>query len=121
MKKLMKNSPKRKREFHHICEMAPPKQPVVTRWGTWLQTAFYYAENFEKVKKFLQTIEMTDNKALKELQLLVEDDELYGQIQDLLQFKVLVEKIKEIQTRNLPVNRQFEILDFEGKFIRICE
>jgi hypothetical protein len=35
-----------------------PKYPCITRWGTWLNTAFYYKNNYNKVKSFI--LELND-------------------------------------------------------------
>ena len=31
-----------------------PPQPVITRWGSWLTTAFYYSRNLPEVRNILQ-------------------------------------------------------------------
>lgn len=36
-------------------EIGSPPEPVVTRWGTWLNAAFYYAENFSKVRDIVNS------------------------------------------------------------------
>ena len=43
----IKNKSKRA-QFKHI---GSPPEPVVTRWGTWLKAADYYADNLIEVKK----------------------------------------------------------------------
>jgi hypothetical protein len=35
-----------------------PKYPCITRWGTWLNAAFYYKKNYNKVKSFI--LELND-------------------------------------------------------------
>lgn len=34
-------------------ELPLPPQPVITRWGTWLDATLFYAENFEKIKEIV--------------------------------------------------------------------
>ena len=36
-------------------EIGSPPQPVVTRWGTWLNAAMYYAEHFHEVKTIVNS------------------------------------------------------------------
>lgn len=36
-----------------------PPQPIVTRWGSWINAALYYADNLDKIDKFLEKL---DNK-----------------------------------------------------------
>ena len=33
-----------------------PPQPVVTRWGSWLQAASYYAKNLPEIRKIVESI-----------------------------------------------------------------
>ncbi|KAJ8957739.1 hypothetical protein NQ318_017637 [Aromia moschata] len=41
-KKVFLKSPKRLRAFHTQCPgVSEPPQPIITRWGTWLEAAFY--------------------------------------------------------------------------------
>ena len=50
--KLISNGKKIFREMFH--DKAPdvplPPQPVVTRWGTWITAAFYYAKHFTTIQ-----------------------------------------------------------------------
>lgn len=43
--------------YKETCQDIPlPPQPILTRWGTWLDAAIFYAENFEKIKEVCLTI-----------------------------------------------------------------
>ena len=44
----------RQAQFKHI---GSPLEPVVTRWGTWLKAADYYANNLSEVKKIVNEFE----------------------------------------------------------------
>ena len=44
----------RQAQFKHI---GSPPEPVVTRWGTWLKAAGYYADNLIEVKKIVNEFE----------------------------------------------------------------
>ena len=44
----------RRQLFEHI---GSPPQPVVTRWGSWLQAAFFYADYFLEVKSVVNRFE----------------------------------------------------------------
>lgn len=59
-------APARKNKFQHMFpETALPPQPVVTRWGTWIEAVMYYAENFEKINAFLDELDANDAKSIK--------------------------------------------------------
>ncbi|KAK4885975.1 hypothetical protein RN001_002246 [Aquatica leii] len=38
-------------------ELTLPPQPILTRWGTWISAACYYANNFTKIKKIIQNLD----------------------------------------------------------------
>ena len=49
-KKVFVKAPLRVQLFKERLPNIPlPPEPVLTRWGTWLDAALYYAENFENV------------------------------------------------------------------------
>ena len=37
--------------------LSAPPQPVLTRWATWLEASFYYAENFQIIKQIVDKFE----------------------------------------------------------------
>jgi len=42
-----------------------PSQPIITRWGTWLEAVKYYATNFEKIENILSKLTEKDSVALE--------------------------------------------------------
>ena len=47
VKKVFKKAPSRVQKFRTIAPDVPlPPQPILTRWGTWLEAALYYSEHF---------------------------------------------------------------------------
>jgi hypothetical protein len=34
-----------------------PPHPIITRWGTWLESAFFYADHFEGFKNLIENLE----------------------------------------------------------------
>jgi len=64
-----------------ICKaLAPniqlPPEPVITRWGTWLNALNYYCENFSKIKKVLIELSNKDSAVIKEAKELVSKSSL---------------------------------------------
>jgi len=37
-----------------------PSKPIITRWLTWLNASFYYAENFEAIKTIIEKMNSKD-------------------------------------------------------------
>ena len=52
---VVKNKDRRKK----FSEIVSPPQPIVTQWGSWLNAAKYYAENFPKVCDIVNAFEGT--------------------------------------------------------------
>jgi hypothetical protein len=50
-KKVFLKAPTRVGTFKEKCpNLSLPPQPIIIRWGMWLDAAFYYGKNFDKVK-----------------------------------------------------------------------
>lgn len=50
-------APTRTALFKEMCPGVPlPPEPVVTRWGTWLQAASYYARYFDNVRNVINVL-----------------------------------------------------------------
>ena len=67
---------------------APP-QPVLTRWATWLEASFYYAENFQIIKNIVDNFEdggklvERAKEAIAEPAVFVELRQIYGNYRDI--------------------------------------
>lgn len=61
VKKVFIKSPYRCSAFKQFApDICIPPQPVITRWGTWISAAIYYAKHFDLIKEVLSTF---DSKA----------------------------------------------------------
>ncbi len=49
-KSIMAKSPLREYQFQQKTGLYLPVKPALTRWGTWLSAAYYYAQNYTKIK-----------------------------------------------------------------------
>jgi len=45
-----------------------PPQPIITRWGAWINAASYYCENFVEVKKVIQLLNSNDFFSIEQAQ-----------------------------------------------------
>lgn len=53
VKKTFTKAPRRKLLFQNMFPNIPlPPRPVITRWGTWIDAAIYYADNFKVYNMF---------------------------------------------------------------------
>lgn len=60
-KKVFLKAPTRVGTFKEKClNLSLPSQPVIIWWGTWLDVAYYYVKNFDKVKEVVDTFNQND-------------------------------------------------------------
>ena len=66
VKKIFVKSPSRVLKFKEMCPslLLPPK-PIITRWGTWLNAALYYAENLHVIKDFINSLDPNESFSIK--------------------------------------------------------
>jgi hypothetical protein len=54
-------APLRVQKFKQLAPSLPlPPQPVLTRWGTWLDAAEYYCENCAGIEEIVNTFDSSD-------------------------------------------------------------
>ncbi|XP_050521506.1 uncharacterized protein LOC126894485 [Daktulosphaira vitifoliae] len=59
IKKLFLKAPSRVHIFKENYPQTPlPPKPVITRWGTWLQAAAYYCDNFSVIEDVISKLEI---------------------------------------------------------------
>lgn len=76
-KKVFLKAPSRVQIFKHAAPSVPlPLQPVLTRWGSWIAAAVYYAQHFESVKKVLESLIGEDSASVRKAKELFEDLEV---------------------------------------------
>ena len=57
VKNIYKKSPKRILNFKKVApNLSLPPKPIITRWGTWVQAAIYYANNLEIIQKIINSL-----------------------------------------------------------------
>ena len=67
VKKVFIKSPVRVQLYKERLGNIPlPPLPVVTRWGTWLEAAFFYEEHFEEIKSLITELTDSTSAALEE-------------------------------------------------------
>lgn len=57
-----------------------PPQPIVTRWGTWIEAAIYLAEHFEKIESFLNELNPDDAKSIAKAQAAIKDSNIKSEL-----------------------------------------
>jgi hypothetical protein len=108
-KKIIIKSPLREYQFKQKTGLCLPPKPVVTRWGSWLKAAFYYAENYIKIKDFINDLP-NSSEAMKSAKNLITSNTLKDSLLHIRDKNHLIKAIEDLQTQSLKVTKQMEIL-----------
>jgi hypothetical protein len=70
MKKIFRKAPYRVALFKSIAQgirLLP--EPILTCWGTWLEAAIYYCENFQIISSVINVLDENDADSIKKVKL----------------------------------------------------
>lgn len=68
-KKAFKKSPLCVQAFKDAAPSLPlPPQPALTRWGTWIEAAVYYCNNYDTVKTIMNSLDPAESSSVKIMQ-----------------------------------------------------
>lgn len=96
----------------------PPK-PVITRWGTWIEAAIYYANNFEKVRTFLNELDPSEAKSIKKAQDAIKVPNLKTQLAFIKSnFSCIVSSITKLQKNGMQLEESLEIVEAVGEKLK---
>jgi len=81
--------------------LALPPQPILTRWSTWLNAAFYYCDNLEIIKEIILQLNSEDSIAIKKSQDLIKDPNLKANLIYIKSnFEIIPSTIKMLKTKD---------------------
>jgi len=109
-KQIMVKSPLREYQFQQKTGLSLPVKPVLTRWGTWLNAVFYYAENYAKIKEFITEL-VDSSKVIISAKDLVKSNTLENSLIEIRGMSFLTEAISELQNQGLKTCKQLEIIE----------
>ena len=110
VKNVLQNSNSRKMEFVQSTGLALPPDVVLTRWGTWLNAAFYYGENFDKIKDFIDNLN-GKSTAIRSVKNLMQNEDVQEELMNLMQFNFIILAIEKLESRGLKFNEKINILN----------
>ena len=111
VKKILVKCNSRVQQFKEALDIPLPPQPVITRWGTWIEAAIYYAENFTAVKTFIcEKLNSNDAVSICNAQELFRKNNI---LNDLLciarNFSALPTSIKKLEEKGQPLHESLHI------------
>jgi hypothetical protein len=87
-----------------------PPNPIITRWGSWIEAALYFGKNFDKICNFVDEIK-NDSKAIKKAKTLYKNPIVKAQLENIKVFDFMNENIKIFQTSNLSISEQLNVIE----------
>jgi hypothetical protein len=112
-KKIFKKSPYRIGKYQELYPDLPlPPEPVITRWGSWLEAIEYYALHFKKFVNIVKTFNSEDSIFIDEIQHLIEDKSLLTDITIIYSnFNYLPIAINKLLSSNLSIHETIEVIN----------
>jgi hypothetical protein len=112
MKKVMLNSKSKQSSYRELTRLKLPPDPVVTRWCTWLEAANYYRENFNSVKKLIDSLKLeSKSQSIQKVKKLINEKSFHDQFLSVKDYKFLIEIITKLQEQNMKLTDQMALLE----------
>jgi hypothetical protein len=111
-KKVFLKAPARIRIFREVAPELPlPPEPVVTRWGTWISAARYYASNYETICQVFERLE-EDAEAVRKVKRLLSLPSLPHDLAFLsANYGFLPHSIDKLQASGMQLTDSMDILE----------
>lgn len=110
MKAVLVKSNYRRQYFREISKLPLPPDVIEICWNSWLNAAFYYADNFSAIKSFALALESKQSKSIAKLKKTIVKPELEQSLYEIRKYKFLTEAIKRLEKHELTVPEQMVIL-----------
>lgn len=95
-----------------------PPEPIITRWGTWINAAIFYAEHFERIKGLILEIS-DDSQCVTISRQLFKNPSIAQQLIFIkMNFSFVPKIITALESRNLSLK---ESIDFVNTFRNKCK
>jgi len=123
VKAVFKKAPSRILKYKEMLpNLALPPEPVLTRWGTWLNAADFYCTNYDSIKQVIEALEGTDAVAIQTAQTLFEMRTLKDELACLsANFTFIAKSIVSLEDRNLTLWDSVAIVENVRKKIGSCK
>lgn len=113
-KKVFLKSPSRTNIFREKLPGVPlPPRPVITRWGTWMTAAFYYAQYFNEVKEVLDELQDEDCAAIPKARDLLNNGFVQNNLAFLLaNYSFLPDVIEKLEKTDALLTDKLELIEY---------
>jgi len=89
-----------------------PSEPVITRWGSWIEAAIYYCEHFRTIRHVVSCLVENDADSIKKAKLCIVKSGLEADLAYIKSnFEVLTKAIIELQTKNVSLSGSLAVVE----------
>ena len=93
-------------------DLSLPPEPILTRWGTWLEAALFYAKNYAKVKTILDKLDPDDALSIEKGQELFQSFSLEADLAFIAaHLSFLPPTLTRLEERGLPLIDALAVVD----------
>lgn len=113
VKKVFVKAPSRISKFKELFpELELPPEPVLTRWGTWLEAVQYYSSHIQEVSLVLDTLNDSDAASIPVAKELCHDEKVRDQLELISNsYTFIAASIKKLETSGLPLSESITEVD----------
>lgn len=112
IKKIFIKAPLRVQMYkEHLPNISLPPQPIITKWGTWIEAAIFYADNFCSIKDLILNFS-DDSAAIKEVRPILNDVTMPQQLAFIKVNYAVVSQIvsRKLKKQGTPLNESIELI-----------
>ena len=112
VKKVFLKVPSRSRIFKIEAPNIPlPPQPILTRWGTWLNAAYYYCENYEVIKNIINKLYKNDASSIKKAKYIFNNSDLKANLAFISSnYSFLSTYITRLEKQNMMLSKSISVV-----------
>lgn len=107
----VKSATVRNRERRNLFKnIGYPPEPVLTRWGSWLKAAFYYAKNINEIEEIFKSIE-SNGKLIRNVKEALNDSNLRKDLKNIFScYQSLSESVELSECESFTISQSSKIL-----------
>ncbi|KAL4120732.1 hypothetical protein QTP88_013368 [Uroleucon formosanum] len=123
IKKIFLKAPSRVSKFKEMySDLNLPPEPIITRWGTWLEAVQYYCDHFDKIKNVISNFDTESAAAIEKANSLMQDINLKNNLTYIsANFCFLIQTIKQLETKNMSLIESISIVENSADKLEKCQ
>lgn len=113
IKKVFVKAPLRIQMYREkLPNISLPPEPVITRWGTWLNAALFYAKHLKEIKELVLEFSVNSNTCIEKAQSVLKKTELRNQLAFIkANYYFVSTTISKLETEALSLNESVELVN----------